>query len=111
MTEVEHKNIGQRRFRNTAVLALLILVAVFNWYLFFSGVNPDQPADAPSVKTSGLAESDNPIERLPREIEERIAEPYSPSLEVKEQIDFLLTPAIIVEEVLACETVVTYPGE
>lgn len=51
---------------------------------------------------------------------ERIAEqlasgyglgPFQPSLEMKESVDFLLTPAILVQEAICDDIVITYPTE
>jgi len=36
---------------------------------------------------------------------------FKPSLEMKECTDFLLTPALIVQEILSENVVVTYPSE
>jgi hypothetical protein len=36
---------------------------------------------------------------------------FEPSLEMKENVDFLLTPALLVQEAISEEIVVTYPSE
>ena len=37
--------------------------------------------------------------------------PFQPSLEMKENVDFLLTPAILVQEAICEDIVITYPTE
>lgn len=37
--------------------------------------------------------------------------PFKPSLEMKENADFFLTPAIIVQEALSDDIIITYPTE
>lgn len=37
--------------------------------------------------------------------------PFEPSLEMKENVDFLLTPAILVQEALSGHVVLTYPTD
>jgi hypothetical protein len=37
--------------------------------------------------------------------------PFQPSLEMKEDVDFLLTPALLVQEALSDDIVITYPTE
>lgn len=37
--------------------------------------------------------------------------PFKPSLEMKEYADFLLTPALLVQEALSDDVVITYPTE
>jgi hypothetical protein len=37
--------------------------------------------------------------------------PFQPSLEMKENADFLLTPALLVQEALSDDVVITYPTE
>ncbi len=39
------------------------------------------------------------------------AGPFQPSLEMKENLDFLLTPALLVQEALSGDIVITYPTE
>lgn len=36
---------------------------------------------------------------------------FEPSLEMKENVDFLLTPALLVQEAISKDIVVTYPSE
>lgn len=36
---------------------------------------------------------------------------FEPSLEMKENVDFLLTPALLVQEALSEDVIVTYPSE
>ncbi len=36
---------------------------------------------------------------------------FAPSLEMKENAGFLLTPALLVQEIISEDVVVTYPGE
>jgi hypothetical protein len=37
--------------------------------------------------------------------------PFQPSLEMKENIDFLLTPALIIQEAFSENIIITYPTE
>lgn len=37
--------------------------------------------------------------------------PFQPSLEMKENVDFLLTPALLVQEAICEDVVITYPTE
>ena len=57
---------------------------------------------------------------VPEEQKERIARgiasnygggPFQPSLEMKESADFLVTPALLVQEALSDDIVITYPTE
>ncbi|MGA2543220.1 MAG: hypothetical protein ABSG78_16845 [Verrucomicrobiota bacterium] len=36
---------------------------------------------------------------------------FAPSLQAKESADFLLTPALLVQEILSDKTIVTYPSD
>jgi len=36
---------------------------------------------------------------------------FEPSLEMKENVDFLLTPALLVQEAISEDVVITYPSE
>jgi hypothetical protein len=37
--------------------------------------------------------------------------PFQPSLEMKEHVDFLLTPALLVQEAISEDIIITYPTE
>lgn len=36
---------------------------------------------------------------------------FTPSLEMKENVDFLLTPALLVQEAMSDDLIITYPSE
>jgi hypothetical protein len=36
---------------------------------------------------------------------------FAPSLEMKENVDFLLTPALLVQEAMSDDLIITYPSE
>lgn len=40
-----------------------------------------------------------------------VAGNFTPSLEMKENVDFLLTPALLVQEIISDDLMVTYPSE
>ena len=52
-----------------------------------------------------------PQNTVARQILGAATQAFRPSLEMKENVDFLLTPALLVQEAMSKETVVTYPSE
>ncbi len=73
-----------------------------------------------------LARDQGPVPLRPRNVpvpeahKERIAKriasgyglgPFQPSIEMKENADFLLTPALLVQEAISDDIIMTYPTE
>ncbi len=50
-------------------------------------------------------------EPVGRQILSAATQAFRPSLEMKENVDFLLTPALLVQEAMSAEVVTTYPSE
>lgn len=46
-----------------------------------------------------------------RQIRYAAMQVFEPSLEMKENVDFLLTPALLVQQVISEDVVITYPSE
>jgi hypothetical protein len=65
---------------------------------------PIGPAAAPSAPPGGL-------EELGRQIIEGSTQAFRPSLEMRENVDFLLTPALVVQEAMSEDVLITYPWE
>jgi len=100
---------ARRREFVLVVLAVTLAAVAVNWLLWRSPLlRPIPPEEAQRLASKEVPDDD---EALPPEIEEMLAAPYYPSLEAKEQADFLLTPALLVEELLAGDGLVTYPNE
>lgn len=46
-----------------------------------------------------------------KQVEERVTRNFEPSLEMRENVDFLLTPALLVQNAISSDLAVTYPSE
>lgn len=68
---------------------------------------------APGVEDSNVHVSllDRAAPSVKRQILRAATGGFRPSLEMKENVDFLLTPALLVQEVMSGEVVITYPSE
>jgi hypothetical protein len=62
------------------------------------------PPAAPTELPGGL-------EDLGRQIIEASTQAFRPSLEMRENVDFLLTPALLVQEAMSQDVLTTYPWE
>ena len=49
--------------------------------------------------------------QLEKQITTSATQGFRPSLEIKENVDFLLTPALLMQEAMSQEVVITYPTE
>ena len=65
-------------------------------------LKPDESSTSQSVALETLAR---------RKATEIASGPFNPSLEMKENVDFLLTPALLVQQIVSGETEVIYPPE
>lgn len=97
-----------RNWRVSALWTLRILVVCL---LFGADNLTGVPSRAPNHAQEHLVT----IEQLPaiprRKAQVLAADLVSPSLEMKENVDFLLTPAIMVQEAMSLDVVPTYPTE
>lgn len=97
--------------RNWRVSALWILRIFFLCLLFGDDNLTGVPSRAPDHAQEHLVT----IEQLPaiprRKAQVLAADLVSPSLEMKENVDFLLTPAIMVQEAMSLDVIPTYPAE
>jgi hypothetical protein len=48
---------------------------------------------------------------MERQIMNSATQAFQPSLETKENVDFILTPALLMQEVMSQDIVITYPTE
>ena len=87
-----------------ALLAILFLVLL-------SHVLGNEQAPAP-LRSRNTVVPEAHKERIAKKIASGYgAGPFQPSLEMKENVDFLLTPALLVQEAISEDIVVTYPTE
>ncbi len=87
-----------------------ILVALILLILLAQVIGDNQRRRLPTSKSGPVSEAHK------RRIAGRIASdyglgPFQLSLEMKENADFLLTPALIVQEAISDDIVLTYPTE
>ena len=72
-------------------------------------------ANKPTPKTKDVGRSKTILDRAApatrRDILSAATRAFEPSLEMKENVDFLLTPALLVQEVMSTDIVITYPSE
>ena len=101
MSKSNGKRMGRHCAGRVAVLAVLLLICLL------SGSHAAAP---------GNREAGNDLEAQAKAAALRAATNaatmgFAPSLEMKENADFLLTPALLVQEALSDDVIVTYPSE
>ena len=84
-----------------------ILLSSLAWLIWLSWLNAGQKADALSM-SEPLAPSPTDLNR---QIISMAIQSFNPSLEKKENVDFLLTPALLVQEAISEDILTTYPTE
>jgi hypothetical protein len=84
------------------VLVMIVLV-VFCFSPLFAGSNSSNNSD-PNTAARRMA-------GIERQILNSATQGFQPSLEMKENVDFLLTPALLMQEAMSQDIVITYPTE
>jgi hypothetical protein len=74
-------------------------------------VVPGNEGMGPENAATSAAKSAVMREAIAKEVSRRATMNFQPSLEMRENVDFLLTPALLVQEALSEDVVITYPGE
>ena len=100
---------NKRRAGRWGLWLVLVAAATVGAYVFSS----------PSASTASIAEErrapDSPEAELAaaafRSASKTATTGFRPSLEMKENVDFLLTPALLVQEAMSQDVVATYPSE
>ena len=66
---------------------------------------------SPSHATNNILDRAQEEEAIKTRAAEKLAINYRPSLQMKENVDFLLTPALLIQEAISPNVVLTYPSE
>jgi hypothetical protein len=66
------------------------------------------PAKDPNARAAVMARKEAAFKKM---LSRRPVSNFQISLEMKENVDFLLTPALLVQEVISDDVVITYPSE
>ena len=101
-------NINLRNKRK-CLLFFASVLGVFLLMYLFSGSN-FVAAEANNEKKSG-APKQKPDNAATKTADNIISKTVVSSLEMKENVDFLLSPALLIQEVLSDDIITTYPSE
>jgi len=104
------------------LLRLAVIVAVLSpIYLSLSfsksipaPMNTHSIADEPNRpdENNSLKDTEQRVQStILRTVNRTATRGFSPSLEMKENVDFLLTPALLVQEAISDDIIITYPSE
>jgi hypothetical protein len=95
--------------RPITLQALVIIVIVL--LLFSISQAPGNSAQFNYKDSNSVSRQKQRREELKKKISSGAAGNFQRSLEMKENVDFLLTPALLVQEVISKDIVITYPSE
>ena len=76
--------------------------------VFYSGQTSAVPNTSSGAPTQGSSAGDLAMQHL---VEGMVMPNFQPSLEMKEQADFLLTPAFLMQAAISRDIVLTYPAD
>ncbi len=103
MIEADSKERGEYLFRLAALFAALVLISLC------VGSNRGAP---PAKDLDMVSTPDQQLRAAAfREATKAATTSFRPSLEMKENVDFLLAPALLVQEALSQDMIITYPSE
>ena len=95
-------------------IGCLLIAAIFAVYRNLEGIRSPVFSDVPA---SARAAKERKIVLEPDSIAYRVVESgmatsaSAPSLEMRENVDFLLTPALLVQQAISDDVIITYPEE
>ncbi len=92
-------------------LRLVILVVLGLSCVYLHGFAGGGKALAKQASPAARGPARSQLGAVRRQILDQATQAFKPSLEMKENVDFLLTPALVVQEVLSKDVVITYPTE
>ena len=99
-----------QRFKSIALLCVAASLAATLVVCLSSVADNDAKAGAkgPIAPTDTIA---GQRAAAGRQILNAATQVFQPSLEMKENVDFLLTPALLVQEAMSRDVMITYPSE
>lgn len=87
------------------ILITICLFAVVGWFVRRA------QAGEPATKPIPQAQTE-PNNSMGQDIVQMIGDSqFQPSFEMRENVDFLMTPALVMQESLSSQSVITYPNE
>ena len=112
------------RIRRKYLLELVVSAVALSLICLSLSYSNSNSTEAPSTETDIAMEPDSPLESNSHTDTEQRARfaalqaatraattGFRPSLEMKENVDFLLTPALLMQEALSEDIITTYPSE
>jgi len=96
--------------RKQGLLSCVTLVGIVMVLCFSLAPEPSPASGAKDVETSASI-LDRAAPTVRKQILTAAMQVFEPSLEMKENVDFLLTPALLVQEAISEGIVITYPSE
>ena len=103
-------NHPNHRYLSASLLMLVFLGAMAPLTILAStlAVRPTLPSRAHGDRSTSPV---SPAEIAKRAAAGQTMDNFRSSLDMKERVDFLLTPALLVQEALRNDTIITYPTE
>lgn len=97
-----------KRFIELQAIVLIIII-----FLFLSlGQVPVKSSTSPTGETKTTSNNrDRQKDEIRKKMTESASGNFRLSLEMKENVDFVLTPALLVQEAISEDVVITYPSE
>ncbi len=92
------------------LLGLYLLIGIVIAVCFSLASGKSSTSDAKDPNTSVNIISQQPP-AIRQQILKAATQGFEPSLEMKENADFLLTPALLVQQAISEDIVITYPSE
>lgn len=95
---------SKRKFYLKIIITVLLFVC-FSFAAFSnSKIDPNKPDTKTKMSQEQLAKNE-------QQIVNSLTKGFNASLEMKENVEFLLTPALLMQEAMSSEIQVTYPTE
>ncbi|MFX0200717.1 MAG: hypothetical protein ACFFCW_31745 [Candidatus Hodarchaeota archaeon] len=96
--------------RKMKLLLIVVLIGIMI-AVCFSLASGDSAASGTKNANIPVSIWDQAIPEVRGKILRAATQGFEPSLEMKENVDFILTPSLLVQEVISDDVVITYPSE
>lgn len=103
--------IGKKSNKIKSNIECLFVLTGIVLVIYFSPVAGDNNESIPKDPNTASHIRAQQMAQLERQILTAATQSFQSSLEMKENVDFLLTPALLIQEVLSEEILITYPTE
>jgi hypothetical protein len=106
MTTIRKNSNTKNSIKSTATIFVIIILLILCF-----GIAPGNNDVSTAKEPNAVSRQKQRQEEIKKQLSRSATGNFQTSLEMKENVDFVLTPALLVQEVISEDNVITYPSE